>query len=52
MGETTHDAVILGGLGWIAVSRWSTHWFPRVLSALLTAGFGLVLIGLKAVIHH
>ena len=44
--------VILGILGWIAVARWSTHWLPRILSALLTAGFGGILIALKAVIHH
>jgi hypothetical protein len=46
------DTVILGALGWIAVARWSTHWIPRILSALLTAGFGGILIALKAVIHH
>lgn len=46
------DAVILGVLGWIAVARWSAHWWPRLLSALLTAAFGGVLILLKAVIHH
>ena len=46
------DSVILGILGWIAVARWSTHWVPRLLSALLTAGFGGILIALKAIIHH
>ena len=46
------DAVILGILGWIAVARWSTHWVPRLLSALLTAGFGGILIALKAIIHN
>jgi hypothetical protein len=46
------NTLILGGLGWIAVARWSTHWWPRLLSALLTAAFGGVLIVLKAVIHH
>ncbi|HKP08967.1 MAG TPA: hypothetical protein VJU58_17090 [Microbacterium sp.] len=46
------NTVMLGALGWIAVARWSTHWFPRILSALITAAFGGVLILLKAVIHH
>ncbi|MEV4688823.1 hypothetical protein [Microbacterium sp. LWH3-1.2] len=46
------NTVMLGALGWIAVARWSTHWFPRLLSALITAAFGGVLILLKAVIHH
>lgn len=46
------NTVLLGALGWIAVARWSTHWFPRILSALVTAAFGGVLILLKAVIHH
>lgn len=46
------NTVLLGVLGWIVVARWSTHWAPRLLSALITAGFGLVLIALKAVIHH
>lgn len=46
------NTLILGALGWIAVSRWSTHFWPRVLSALLTAAFGGVLVILKAVIHH
>lgn len=46
------NTVLLGALGWIAVARWSTHWFPRILSALITAAFGGVLILLKAIIHH
>lgn len=46
------NTVLLGVLGWIVVARWSTHWVPRLLSALITAGFGLVLIALKAFIHH
>ena len=46
------DTVILGVLGWIAVARWSTHWIPRLVSAVVTAGFGAVLVALKAVIHH
>jgi hypothetical protein len=46
------NTVILGGLGWTAVARWSTHWWARVISALLTAAFGGILILLKAVIHH
>ncbi|WP_169581272.1 MULTISPECIES: hypothetical protein [Microbacterium] len=46
------NTLILAGLGWTAVARWSTHWWARLLSALLTAAFGGVLILLKAVIHH
>lgn len=46
------NTLILAALGWTAVARWSTHWWPRLLSALLTATFGGVLILLKAVIHH
>jgi hypothetical protein len=46
------DAVVLGALGWMAVARWSTHWLPRILSALTTAAFGGVLVLLKAIIHH
>lgn len=46
------NTVVLGALGWTAVARWSVHWWPRLLSALLTAAFGGVLIILKAVIHH
>ena len=46
------NTVLLGALGWVAVARWSTHWGPRLLSALTTAAFGGILIVLKAVIHH
>ncbi|WP_203581343.1 hypothetical protein [Microbacterium hibisci] len=46
------NTLLLGALGWIAVARWSTHWLPRILSAIITAAFGGVLILLKAVIHH
>lgn len=46
------NTVLLGALGWVAVARWSTHWLPRILSAVITAAFGGVLILLKAIIHH
>lgn len=46
------NTVVLGALGWIAVARWSTHWLPRILSAVVTAAFGGVLIILKAVVSH
>lgn len=46
------NTVMLGALGWIAVARWSTHWLPRIISAVVTAAFGGVLILLKAFIHH
>ena len=45
------NTVVLGALGWTAVARWSTHWWARLVSALLTAAFGGILIVLKAVIH-
>lgn len=46
------NSVILGVLGWLAVARWNAHWTARLVSAVLTAAFGGVLIILKAVIHH
>lgn len=46
------DSVILGILGWIAVARWTHHWWTRAFSALLTAAFGGIIILLKAFIHH
>lgn len=45
-------AVILGLLGWLAVAKWTHHWYTRLLSAAITAGFGAVIILLKAIIHH
>ncbi|WP_431779680.1 hypothetical protein [Microbacterium aurantiacum] len=45
-------AVILGILGWLAVARWTHHWYTRLLSATITAGFGGAIILLKAIIHH
>lgn len=46
------DTVLLGILGWFAVARWTKHVWPRFASALITATFGLVLVALKAFIHH
>lgn len=46
------DTLLLGLLGWLAVSRWTRHVWPRFVSALITSAFGLVLVGLKAFIHH
>ena len=46
------DTVLLGVLGWFAVSRWTVHVWPRFVSAIITAAFGLVLVALKAIIHH
>lgn len=46
------DTVALGVLGWLAVAKWTHHWWLRLGSALVTAAFGGVLIGLKAFIHH
>ena len=46
------DTVALGILGWLAVAKWTHHWWLRLASALLTAAFGGVIILLKAFIHH
>lgn len=51
-GALIIDTILLGALGWFAVSRWTTSVWPRVLSALITAGFGAVIVALKAFIHH
>lgn len=46
------DAVALGILGWLAVSKWTGRFWLRLASALTTAAFGGVIIGLKVFIHH
>jgi len=46
------DTLALGILGWLAVSKWTRHWWLRLGSALITAAFGGVIILLKAFIHH
>ncbi|MGZ8803951.1 MAG: hypothetical protein ACXWZG_01435 [Microbacterium sp.] len=46
------DALALGILGWLAVVKWTHHWWLRLASALLTAAFGGVLILMKAFLHH
>jgi len=46
------DSLALGILGWVAVAKWTKHFWLRLASALLTAAFGGVLIFLKAFIHH
>lgn len=46
------DTVLLGALGWLAVARWTRNVWHRLLSALITATFGGVIVLLKAVIHH
>lgn len=43
--------VILGVLGYLAFRRRGSAWWVRVLGAITTAAFGLVLAGLKAFIH-
>lgn len=48
----TIDAVALGVLGWLAVAKWTSHFWLRLASALLTAAFGGILILLKALLHH
>ncbi|TQJ31718.1 hypothetical protein [Microbacterium sp. SLBN-146] len=46
------DTALLAVLGWFAVSRWTVRVWPRILSAVITAGFGVILVALKALIHH
>ncbi|GAA1849887.1 hypothetical protein ACFQZV_07385 [Microbacterium koreense] len=46
------DTVLLAILGWFAVARWTKRLWPRFVSALITAGFGLILVALKAFTHH
>ncbi|ALJ19894.1 hypothetical protein AOA12_08230 [Microbacterium sp. No. 7] len=46
------DALLLGTLGWVVAARWSPHLWVRALNALVTAGFGIVLVALKSLIHH
>jgi hypothetical protein len=46
------DTVLLGILGWAAIARWSTRFWVRLGSALITAAFGGVLALLKAFVHH
>jgi hypothetical protein len=48
----TIDALALGVLGWLAVSKWTRHFWLRLASALLTAAFGGILILMKALLHH
>lgn len=46
------DIVILGVLGWLAIARWTTRFWPRLASAVVTAAFGGVIAVLKSIIHH
>jgi hypothetical protein len=46
------DALALAILGWVAVAKWTEHWWLRLASSLVTAAFGGVIILLKAFIHH
>lgn len=46
------DTLALAILGWVAVAKWTHHWWLRLASALVTAAFGGVIILLKAFIHH
>jgi hypothetical protein len=46
------DALALGVLGWLAVAKWTRHFWPRLASTLVTAAFGGILIMMKAFIHH
>ena len=46
------DTLALAVLGWIAVAKWTGHFWLRLASALTTAAFGLILVALKAFINH
>ena len=47
----TVDTVLLGVLGWFSIARWSSSFWVRILSALITAAFGGVIALLKALVH-
>lgn len=51
-GALLIDTLMLGVLGWFAVARWTTRFWSRMGSALITAAFGGVIILLKSLIHH
>lgn len=51
-GALLVDTVLLGVLGWFAVARWNPSFWVRLMSALITAGFGGILALMKAFIHH
>lgn len=46
------DTAALAVLGWLAVSKWTSSFWLRLSSALVTAAFGGVLVLLKAFLHH
>ena len=46
------DTLLLGVLGWVAVSSWTRRFWPRLWGTLITAGFGVVIIVLKVFVHH
>lgn len=46
------DTLALATLGWIAVAKWTRHFWLRLASALTTAAFGLILVALKAFTAH
>ncbi|MET0829687.1 MAG: hypothetical protein ABWY26_09220 [Microbacterium sp.] len=46
------DTLALGVLGWLAVAKWTQHFWLRLASALITAAFGLTIVALKAFINH
>ncbi len=48
----TLDILILGALGWLAVARWTTRFWPRLASAVVTAVFGGAIALLKSLVHH
>lgn len=43
---------VLAVLGYIAFARRRARWYIRLLGAAATAGFGILMILLKAAIHH
>lgn len=50
-GALWMNTLVLGVLGWVGVSRWSTSVWWRLASALTTALFGGFVIVLKAIVH-
>lgn len=46
------DIIMLGVLGWLAIARWTSRFWPRLASAVVTAAFGGAIALLKSFVHH
>ena len=43
--------LVLGVLGWLGVAAWTRNPSRRIMGAVATALFGVLLIGLKVLVH-